>query len=227
MNYTRILKYKGIIFDFNGVLLLDRKWHEQAWNSVSFELRGKRFSKKEAEEHIHGKTPQETWSFLSPESKGKVLRKLFLLKEQHYQKIALSQGRDFGLSPGAKELFNMLKQHGIKFTIATSSPLINLNFYFKHLRLGKWFKKKDVVYDTGRFRSKPAPDMYIAASNKIKVNIKRCIVVDDAKSGIQSARNAKAGKIILFSPVSRSSKPKDVDKVISSLSQIQLEDFRN
>lgn len=220
------MKYDAIIFDFNGVLLLDREWHEEAWNMVSSQLRGQTFSKEEADQHIHGRTPKETFIFLSPNADEQKLRELNLLKEQKYHQVSLSQNEKFRLSPGAEGLFDFLKQHNIKFTIATSSPIINLDFYFKHLNLAKWFDRDKVVYDDGSHRSKPAPDMFLEAARRLNTDIGSCIVVEDAPSGIQAAINAKAGKIILFSPDETVPVPEGVDRAISNLTQITLANFQ-
>ena len=41
------MKYKGIIFDFNGVLLWDSHLHEKAWGDFSKILRGHPLSSEE------------------------------------------------------------------------------------------------------------------------------------------------------------------------------------
>ncbi len=221
------MKYEAIIFDFNGVLLLDRDWHEEAWNMVSQELRGVPFSAREAEEHIHGRTPKETFLFLAPDANAEKLKELNLLKEQTYQHIAQSADVDFSLAPGAEELFELLQKNHIKFTIATSSPLINLDFYFKYLGLEKWFEWEKAVYDDGALASKPAPDMYLEAAKRLGVGIQRSIVVEDSLSGIQAALNAGAGKVILVSQKRGMAIPTGVTKAISSLSGITLADFEH
>lgn len=220
------MKYRGIIFDFNGVLLLDRDWHEEAWNMVSNQLRGQPFSLEESEQYIHGRTPKETFLYLLPDASETELEKLNLLKEQKYQEVTLSQGDRFMLAPSAERLFELLKQQGIKFTIATSSPLINLEFYFEHLGLHKWFNIEQVVYDDGSYRGKPAPDMFLEAARRLGVDIQRCIIVEDSWSGIEAAKNADAGKIIMVSKNLATTKPESVAKVVSDLSQINLEDFQ-
>ncbi len=47
------LRCDGIIFDFNGTLFFDTEKQEQAWNTVSFSLRGHPFDPEEMDEHVH------------------------------------------------------------------------------------------------------------------------------------------------------------------------------
>lgn len=143
------MRYAAIIFDFNGVILWDREWHEAAWNELSMKLRHKPFTKQESEEHIHGRVPEATLAFLLQGAQNtKGMNKLLREKEGLYQKIALASPK-FKLSPGAEKLFNTLQARGIRQTIATSSPFLHVSFYYRHLDLAKWFPLRNIVYSNG------------------------------------------------------------------------------
>jgi len=106
----------------------------------------------------------------------------------------------FKLAPGAVELLNYLKRQAILFTIATSSEIGNLRFYYEHLDLAKWFDFDIVAYDDGSMPSKPAPDIYLRAARKLQLEPADCTVIEDSRAGIQSAHNAGIGKIIAIGP---------------------------
>ena len=188
---------EAVIFDFNGVLLQDRKWHEKAWNELSKFLRDKELDQDEFEHYVHGRTPKDTLAYL------------------------------LGHPASPKELFKLLDEHDIRKTIATSSPLVNVKFYYQHLDLGRWFPFQDIVFDDGTFPGKPAPDIYVKAAKNIHVDIKNCVVIEDAKSGIESAKKAGAGKIIFImnDDNQETAKKLNIDKVIRSFNEIKLEDF--
>lgn len=190
---------KAVLFDFNGVLLQDRIWHEKAWDELSFHLRNKYLSKEEFDKYIHGRIPQDTLNFLlghtaSPEEQKEHLDR----KENLYKKIALDDKENFVLTEGAIAFFERLQGKDILKTIATSSPLILLDFYFENLNLSKWFDRNLVVYNDGTLPGKPAPDVYLKAADNLKVEIAECMVIEDANSGLVAARSAKAGKVILY-----------------------------
>ena len=46
------MAYDGIIFDFNGTLFFDSDKQEQAWHTVSRQLRGKGFTSEEMYERV-------------------------------------------------------------------------------------------------------------------------------------------------------------------------------
>ena len=67
---------------------------------------------------------------------------------------------------------------------------------FDTFNLANGFEYDKVVYADGIIPSKPAPDIYEIAAKNLNLAPQDCIVVEDAISGINSARDAKIGKII-------------------------------
>ena len=222
------MKYKGIIFDFNGVLLWDTAWQREAWDKYALIARGIPFTDHEFLEQV-GRTNKSNLEFLyGKDLIKKEVDELTQKKEAVYRKICLKKGRQFKLSPGAKDLLNFLTARDIPHTIATSSEIINVRFFFKYLQLGKWFDFKRVVFDDGKLRGKPAPDIYQKAAGKLRLSPKDCLVVEDAKSGLLAAHKAKIGKIIFFVHQRKFDKkkiPPFVKQTITSLDQIRKEDF--
>ena len=117
-------------------------------------------------------------------------------KEEHYRRLCLSDPKTLHLAPGAAEYLDYLKENQVPVTIATSSDLKNLEFYFAHFPLSRWFQKERCVYEDGSFPGKPHPDIYLRAAAKIGVMPKDCTVFEDALSGIAAAHAAGIGKII-------------------------------
>lgn len=218
----------GVLFDFNGVLLLDTKWHEEAWDDLSVHLRNKPMTAEESSLYVHGRTPIDTLEFLLGHKPSDEEKKVLLdRKETLYQEVCLRHGKDFTLSPGAIELFSLLEENGIKKTIATSSPLVNVEFYYQHLNLERWFPFNDIVYGDGTFPGKPAPDIFIKAAEKIKENPEDCLVIEDASSGIAAAKAAGVAKIILLLTEDNFGVETKVEvhKTVRILSEIQKSDL--
>ncbi len=192
---------QGIIFDFNGVLLLDSHLQEAAWNECALELRGREFSKEELDHRVHGRTNADTLTYLLGRtlSPGELVQYIDL-KEGIYQRMCLEHKGEFKLAPGAAEFLDYLKDTGKAFTIATSSWVSNLRFYFEHLPLAKWFDYDKVAHDDGTVQGKPAPDLFLKAAKNLGLAPADCIVIEDARSGIQAAHRAGIGKIIAFVP---------------------------
>jgi len=225
------MKYSGVIFDFNGVILWDSEWHDEAWQKTSKELIGREFSDEEMHNLVHGRTNKDIFTLLlKREIVGEELKILTQKKETNYRNIAIRKP-DFRLSPGTVELLDFLTANKIIFTIATSSEKTNVDFFFKNLPLGNWFDVNKIVYDNGELPGKPAPDIYLKAAEIIGLPPQKCIVVEDAVSGIKSAHNAGIGKIIALGTEGKNKKFEQIndsiDRIITRLDQITIVDFAN
>ena len=103
---------------------------------------------------------------------------------------------NFKLAKGAVEFLNYLCENNIPHTIATMSEEVNVKFFIKEFGLEKWFDISKIVYDNGKIKGKPEPDIYEIAAKNLGLEPQECIVVEDAVSGIESARRAGIGKIV-------------------------------
>jgi len=223
------MKYKGIIFDFNGVLLWDVQWHAEIWIQTAKELGLREFSEEEFQKRVMHRTNKEGLEYiLQRELSDEEAQKLTDEKEAKYRKLAMTKGYEFALSPGSIQLFEQLKARNIPFTIATASEKGNVDFFFQHLELEKWFNKNLVVYDDYNLPGKPAPDMYLKAAQYLKLKPEECIVVEDSITGVKAANNAGIGKVIglgseqKFKEALESGK---VQKVVKDLREFSLEEF--
>ncbi len=223
--------YKGIIFDFNGVLLWDAEQQETAWKEYSKILRGYELTDEEIKHKVHGIKNRLILEYLLERnlSADEVLR-MTKEKEDIYRNLCLNQKDKFVLSPGAIRLFEFLKNNKISFTIATASEESNVDFFIEHLQLNKWFEKSLIVFDDGSHHGKPHPDIYQLASKKIQLNPGECIVIEDAIAGIESARKAGIGFITALGPKKRHKelcKLEGVNLVIEKLSDLPVEKLFN
>ena len=152
------------------------------------------------------------------------LNKLSDQKESLYRNLCLKNADVFQLSPGTSDVLDFLYHHHIPHTIATASNGDNLDFFFKHLKLDQWFDRSKVVYDSGVFSGKQG--MFSKAAQNLNLLPKDCIVIEDSKSGIIAAHNARIGKIIALGPQEDHDllkSVKGVSEVITSMQQLEME----
>jgi beta-phosphoglucomutase-like phosphatase (HAD superfamily) len=196
-------KISGIIFDFNGVLWWDTPLQEQTWNTVAEKLRHHPFTLQELREILHGRGSKYILEYLAHKTlnNGEV-EKLTEEKEIVYRELCLQVKEQFKLSPGATDLLDFLVEHNISRNIATSSRQKNVDFFFEHLNLAKWFERDKVAYDDGKIRGKPYPDIYLKAALNIGLMPEECIAVEDAMTGIAAAKAAGMGMIVALGPES-------------------------
>ena len=212
---------KGIIFDFNGTLYWDSALHYQAWREFSKILRGYEFTDEEMREKMFGHTTEDIIEYaIGKKPTKEMVDKYGKEKEALYRKRCLLDLDNFKLAPGAVEFLDYLKENNIPRTIATMSEWDNVEFYIKEFKLEKWFDLDKIVYSNGKIPGKPAPDIFLIAAEKLGLEPKDCVVVEDAIAGINSAKSAGIGKIIAIASL----EPLEFYKKIDGLEGI-IKDF--
>lgn len=193
---------KGIIFDFNGTLFFDSNMHYEAWRIFSKELRGYSFTDEEMRNFMFGRTNADIIEYaIGRKPTPDMVNKLAKEKEEMYRKMCLKDKSNMILSPGAELFLDFLKKNNIPRTIATMSEWDNVEFYIKEFQLEKWFDLNKIVYSNGKIPGKPAPDIYEIAAKNLNLKPQDCVVIEDAISGINSAKNAGIGMIIAIASI--------------------------
>lgn len=221
------MKYRGVIFDFNGVLLWDIPWHRQAWKRLSRELGAKPFTPEEWQTR-EGRSTKD----LLPELEGKELPKEEIEKEEKrkdelYNEVASEHASDMQLSPGAADLLDALVARNIPRAIATSASPEGMRVYIEKLNLNHWFAPEHIICNDGTFPGKPAPDIYVLAAKRIGVPIESCVVIEDSLSGITAAVRAGAGRVTGLGPEGRHEEllKAGATQAIESLQEIDIDEF--
>ena len=186
---------KGVIFDFNGTLFWDTPLHNDAWD-IFLEKHEMYLSDSQKDQKIHGKNNNEILtSLFSKDLSSDEIKNLSIEKENIYQGLCLA--KKIALAPGAIDFIEFLVEQRIPYTIATASDIYNLEFYFKHLELDRYFEKSLVVYSDGNVKSKPHPEIFHKAMSKLNLNANEVLIFEDSIAGIKAAENSNAQEIII------------------------------
>ncbi|MGN1398920.1 MAG: HAD family hydrolase [Erysipelotrichaceae bacterium] len=101
----------------------------------------------------------------------------------------LQQGK-IPLKKGAMEIINWLNEIHFPIALATSAPMEKIKYTFN----GNGYEvpfKNIVTGDMVRY-SKPHPQIFLLAGEKMNVPIENCLVIEDSYNGIKAALKAKA-----------------------------------
>lgn len=90
--------------------------------------------------------------------------------------------------PGAIELVGELKQLGLKLGLATSGHRRYVSLVLTELKLDQSFLAEVTSDDIEH--GKPAPDIYLAAAQKLGVDPSGCLALEDSPLGVASAISA-------------------------------------
>lgn len=188
---------KAVVFDFNGTMFQDSAIHELAWRKIITKYHGLPLNRGAIDQYLHGRTNQEIINhFITKQKTPKIINQIASEKEALYRSLCSETNRILELVEGLPELLDELVARKIPITIASATTKENMLFYFEVFKLAKWFQFEHVVFDDGQFNSKPAPDIFLLAAQKIRCSPCECLVFEDSISGITAAGRAKIGNII-------------------------------
>ena len=188
---------KAVIFDFNGTLFNDNRFHVEAWQRYMRRKFGVDLTLEEVYREFIG--PNNSTIFrkrFGERFTPAQIEQMGREKEEEYRAVARSNPENMHLMGGAPELFDLLVERGMPFALATASLIDNVDFYLNELGVKRWFTMDRIVYDEGKLPSKPDPAFYIEAMRRLNMKREDCVIVEDSPSGIQAAINAGAGRII-------------------------------
>lgn len=99
------------------------------------------------------------------------------------EKVYFEKGVD--LKKGAKELLMYLKENNYKIVLATSSTNERAMTVLKQHQIDGYFD--EMVFGTEVKKGKPNPDIFLKACEKIGVEVKQALVLEDSEAGIKAA----------------------------------------
>jgi len=207
----------GVIFDMDGVLV-DTGWaHRQAW----YDLGGKEglVMSDEFFRRTFGMQNAAILPMLRPGISTEELERLSDWKEQRYRELAQEH---LALAEGAEALLKDLKRHGFRLAIGSSAPPENLDIFWNQLCLRNRFDARVTNEETTE--SKPSPQTFLKAAQKLGLPPARCAVVEDAVQGVQAARAAGMPVVAVTTTRSREDLAQ-ADRVVDSLSEVAASDF--
>jgi beta-phosphoglucomutase len=176
---------EAVIFDLDGVIVSTDALHYQAWKSIALQ-EGIEFN-EEINHRLRGVSRMESLEIILEKASKRYTdhEKLTLATQKnHVELLAHLSHQD--ILHGVIDVLDELKKKNIKIAIGSSSK--NTPMILKQIGLSNMF---DAVADGNDVsRSKPFPDVFLKASEKLKIATYHCLVVEDAEAGIEAAKRA-------------------------------------
>jgi beta-phosphoglucomutase len=181
------IKYKGIIFDLDGVITDTAEYHYLAWKKLADELNI--YFDRKINENLKGVSRLESLEIILKNGD-----KVFSDEEKHYladkkndyYKEMIKKITPQDILPGVCDLINNLKEREIKIAVASVSK--NAKTVLDNLGLLDSF---DYIVDAEKIKNgKPDPEIFLNAADGIKVEPCCCIGIEDSKAGIEAINRA-------------------------------------
>lgn len=209
---------EAIIFDMDGVLVDSEYTYFQSKSQILSE------AGHEVEDSYHfqfmGTTSDYMWEKMKQEfslhlSVAEYIQQMTALRQ------AMIKRDGIRVIPHVQEFVKGLSQAGLKLAVASSSSLAEIKVNLAEIGLSEYFS--EVVSTEEVEHSKPAPDVYLAAAERIGIMPENCLGIEDTKNGTGAVRNAGMVCVGFANPAFPKQDLAFADRVVSSFSELDAD----
>lgn len=182
----------AFIFDIDGTMVNSMETHAKAWLEL-FKQIGMEYEEQDLRRLIVGRTTDDILrQALGGNASAAELNRLAQLKETIFRQLYSSHLTPI---PGLLNFLEKSRQLGIPLAVASSAGRENIDFILSGLGVMSFFNA--ILGDEAGCRSKPYPDIYLAAARRLGVRAQDCLVFEDSAVGIQAALRANMTVVAL------------------------------
>jgi beta-phosphoglucomutase len=207
----------GLVFDMDGVITNTVPLHFKAWKKMFSEY-GIELTFQMYRERVDGIPRMDGAAAILTDLSDEGLKRAADKKQQYFAQLLKTE--DVEVYKDALEFINSLEEDKYKFAVASSSK--NCKDILKKIGI---INKFDAVVDGYGFKQgKPHPEIFLNAANLIKTEPACSIVFEDAKKGVEAAKNGR----MLCVGVDRDNKPENLkraDIIIESFRKLDIKEL--
>ncbi len=209
---------KAVIWDMDGVIADTAPYHLKAWQEV-LQKRGINFTEEDFRHNFGQRNDTIIRNALGKEVSRDEIDTIAREKEAGFrQKI----GQNIKPLPGAIKLIKSLAERGVKLALASSAPIENIQFLIIGLGVNDYFQT--IVTGRDVTEGKPSPQSFLLAAQRLGIEPKNCIVIEDAVAGVSAAKKAGMHCLAITNTHPRTSLT-EADLIVDTLEEVSVNDL--
>jgi len=212
-------RFKGAIFDLDGVIVDTIPLHFEAWKKAFAEF-GKSLTFEEYKARVDGIPTKSGARAVLPDISAEDLTRISSTKQRYY--LELLEQKGVLAYQSTIDLIDELKAKGILVAVISSSRSCTVILE----KSGLTDKFEAIIGGNDITAGKPDPQIFLMAVQKLGLNPSECVVIEDAALGVKAA---KAGKFITIG-IDHYKKPdrlNQADLVVEDLKEIDFSALKN
>lgn len=214
---------QALIFDFDGLILDTETPEVLVWQNIykdhGFELPVEEWAKTVGGYGVSDFDPARHLSLLSS---GR-LDPVSLRARYRLEADAIIHSNP--ILPGVMDLIHAAQADGLKVAIGSSSPHSWVDSHTQRLDIHHHFDHIVCQDDVPPGRTKPHPDIYLKALEKLDVANTEAIVFEDSPNGVLASRRAGVFVVAVPNPLTAKMNVQG-DLTVSSLAELTLQELR-
>lgn len=184
---------RGIVFDFDGVIVDSHPVHKRAWKKF-LESVGRTVSESQLEFVLDGRKREDILRHFLGELEPEQMVEYGLRKERFFR----DEAAEVQPIEGFLDFLRDLQRAQVALAIASSASKSRLTFLLDRLKLKPYF---EVVITADEVRhGKPDPAVFLRAAQDLGVRPSELLVFEDAVSGVKAATSVGMACIAVSQP---------------------------
>ncbi|HRQ31659.1 MAG TPA: HAD-IA family hydrolase [Anaerolineales bacterium] len=211
---------KALIFDFDGLILDTETPEYLVWKNI-YRENAFDFPLEEWNKIVGGRGLSDfnAADHLAHLSQGR-LDAASVRARHSAESLAMIHAQP--ILPGVLEAIYFAKQDGLKLAIASSSSHAWVDNHTKRLGIFDDFDAIICAEDVGAGKTKPNPDLFLVALNRLQTRKEEALVFEDSPNGVKAANRAGIFVIAVPNPVTAALAFDNADLIVKSLSELSL-----
>jgi HAD superfamily hydrolase (TIGR01509 family) len=201
---------QAVIFDMDGVIVDSEPYSMQALIDV-LRLYGIEPTEEDIRRSYGRRIHDDFRDYFGRYGVAAHLDTAVAQKEARYYHLAAGRLQAF---PGVMALIGRLQRQGYHLAVASSGDRVKLAFSVQALGLHNSFEA--VVCGDDVTHSKPDPEIYLIAAQRLGVSPRLCVAIEDAPAGVEAAKRAGMRCIAVTNSVARE-QLQGADLIVESL----------
>ena len=182
------MKIKAVLFDMDGLMIDTERLSTEAFIK-SAKAQGYNMTKEETLK-VLGYTKASIYQFWIDYFQGTNVdgKKLVDDHYEYIEKILYTVGPE--KMPYVEELLKYLRENNYKIAVASSSDTADIKNNLEKTNLEKYID--EIASGAEVENGKPAPDVFLLAAERLGVDAKDCLILEDSKAGIKAGKASGA-----------------------------------
>ena len=182
------MEIKAVLFDMDGLMVDTESLSTEAFIN-SAKAQGYNMTKEETLK-VLGFTKANIYQFWIDYFQGTNVdgKKLVDDHYEYIENVLYTVGPE--KMPYVEELLKYLKENNYKIAVASSSDAADIKNNLEKTKLEKYID--EIASGAEVENGKPAPDVFLLAAERLGVDAKDCLILEDSKAGIKAGKASGA-----------------------------------